>query len=126
MINRELVLNKQVQLVFKEMVEELSLISSGTLFMHIRDNNVGKFGLSHTLLEGNEVEKVANHADGLTREQQTQFLHMAIGTLHYRKWTHGEIAFDFSVINEKLVMSARFVSNYNMSNIWNGQRSVNG
>jgi hypothetical protein len=46
-ILEQLPLTGQVNLVFGEIVEELRYLSSGVVFMQIRNNVIGKFGVRH-------------------------------------------------------------------------------
>lgn len=48
----QLSLARQMDLVFKELQEELSGLSSGTVFVQIRNNVIGKFGIRHNPLSG--------------------------------------------------------------------------
>lgn len=43
----QLSLARQMDLVFRELQEELSGLSSGTVFVQIRNNTIGKFGIRH-------------------------------------------------------------------------------
>ena len=48
MINTDqLSLARQVDLVFKELEAELRGMTSGTVFIQIRNNAIGKFGIRH-------------------------------------------------------------------------------
>ncbi|WP_410514101.1 O-methyltransferase [Paenibacillus sp. BR2-3] len=113
----QLSLARQVDLVFKELQEELSGLSSGTVFVQIRNNVIGKFGIRHNPLTGRSgaysVEK-----EGLTAGQQSSFRLMALESLKYkRRWTHGEISYEFAVIQGMIVVDATLESNYNMANL---------
>jgi hypothetical protein len=46
----QLPLAKQVEIVFREIQNELQQLSSGIIFMQIRNNVIGKFGASHCSL----------------------------------------------------------------------------
>lgn len=48
----QLSLARQMDLVFRELQEELSGLSSGTVFVQIRNNTIGKFGIRHHPLAG--------------------------------------------------------------------------
>jgi hypothetical protein len=113
----QLSLARQVDLVFKELKEELSELSSGTVFVQIRNNVIGKFGIRRNPLTGRSgafaVEK-----EGLTEGQQSSFRHMALESLkHKQRWTHGEISYEFAVIQGMVVVDATLESNYNMANL---------
>jgi hypothetical protein len=117
MVVDQLSLARQLDMVFKELQEELSQLSSGTIFVQIRNNLIGKFGIRHLPLEGSDG-KVEAKVQGLTELQQRSFLKTAIEALKYKtNWTHGEIHFDFTVRHNKLCTSVQFESNYNMSNL---------
>ena len=110
-------LARQIDVVFRELVEELSYLSSGTIFIQIRHNSVGKFGIRHNPIQGQDV-LMNEYKPGLSNQQQLAFRQMAIEALHFKKgWTHGEIIFDFAVRSNKLMTSVQFESNYNMANL---------
>ncbi|PYI50815.1 O-methyltransferase [Paenibacillus flagellatus] len=113
----QLSLSRQLDMVFRELQQELSQLSSGTIFVHIRNNLIGKFGVRHLPLEAADG-KVEPKASGLTALQVRSFQKMAVDALKYKtNWTHGEIHFDFTVRQNKLCTSVQFESNYNMSNL---------
>lgn len=115
--SEQLSLARQVDLVFKELQEELSGLSSGTVFVQIRNNVIGKFGIRHNPLTGRSgtfsVEK-----EGMSAAQQSSFRLMALESLNYkRRWTHGEISYEFAIIQGMVVVDATLESNYNMANL---------
>ena|SRR5690606_28622415 len=111
----QLSLARQVDIVFRQLREELSQLSSGTLFMHIRNNVVGKFGLRHNPIDSLS-ENASPQRNGLNEQQQILFRNSAIQSLRYKNtWTHGEIQIDFAVRSNQLVTSVVFESNYNMA-----------
>ncbi|MFC0211246.1 O-methyltransferase [Paenibacillus chartarius] len=112
----QLPLSKQVELVFRTMKEELSYLPSGTVFIQIRNNVVGKFGIRHNPLEL-EGDTIRPNGSGLTETQIQSFRNMAVEALKYKKWTHGEICYDFAVREGKLGASISFESNYNFSSL---------
>ncbi len=110
-------LARQIDLVFRELKDELSCLDSGTVFIQIRNNSIGKFGIRHNPFEGNEGI-VQPAKGGLNEHQWHCFKDMALKSLNYKKfWTHGEILYDFAVLQNRLRMSVQFESNYNMSNL---------
>jgi hypothetical protein len=114
----EMSLSKQVEVVFKEIEEELSHLSSGIVFLQIRNNVVGKFGIKHFPLESKDGS-IANSGEGLTPEHVRSFRAIAVDSLSYKKrWTHGEIYFEFAVKKGHLIASIQFESNYNMANLF--------
>ncbi|MNE57004.1 hypothetical protein D3C80_1519480 [compost metagenome] len=113
----QLSLARQVDLVFKELQEELSGLTSGTVFMQIRNNAIGKFGIRHNPLSGRGGAITAEH-EGLSSGQQSSFRLMALESLKYkRRWTHGEISYEFAVRQGMVVVDAILESNYNMANL---------
>lgn len=117
MIVQQLSLARQIDIVFKELVDELSVLRSGTVFMHIRNNEIGKFGIRHDPIEGRDGS-VEKHRRGLNEHQRYAFRKMAIQALeHKSNWTHGEIYFEFAIRNNILISSVQFESNYNMANL---------
>ena len=117
MIAEQLPLVRQVDLVFKEIFDELSCLSSGIVFLQIRNNIVGKFKVRHDPIEAQDGN-VNKPVKGLTETQVFSFRKMAIQSLkHKTNWTHGEIYFEFAVKKNMLISSVQFESNYNMANI---------
>jgi hypothetical protein len=115
MILEQLPLARQIDMVFREIKEELVHLTSGTVFVQIRNNVIGKFGVKHLPLESKGGELQAN-MKGLMESQYQSFRQMAIESLKYKKnWTHGEIMFDFTLKQNTLCTSIQFESNYNMS-----------
>jgi hypothetical protein len=113
----QLSLARQLDLVFKELQEELSGLPSGTVFVQIRNNVVGKFGIRHNPLSGRRGVFAAD-MEGLTQEQQASFRLMALESLKYkRRWTHGEISYEFAIRQGMVVVDATLESNYNMANL---------
>jgi hypothetical protein len=122
MMLEHLTLAQQLALVFKTLQEELSQLSSGTVFVQIRNNIIGKFGIRHLPFEGRNG-KVESKPAGLSTVQQQSLLKMAIESLKYKtNWTHGEIMFDFSVRHNTLRASVQFESNYNMAALFNSRK----
>ena len=110
-------LARQVDLVFRQVRKELSHVSSGTVFIQIRNNMVGKFGLRHNPIDTKAGSPIAQ-GQGLTEEQQIAFRNLALEALrHKTEWTHGEIQFEFAVRNNCLIASVQYESNYNMAAI---------
>ncbi|MFF2911096.1 O-methyltransferase [Paenibacillus sp. NPDC057934] len=117
MKTEQLSLARQIDLVFKELQEELSGLSSGTVFVQIRNNVIGKFGIRHLPLSGRKGTFAAE-AEGLTSDQQASFRLMALESLKYkRRWTHGEISYEFAVRQGMVIVDATLESNYNMANL---------
>lgn len=117
MRTEQLSLARQMDLVFHELQEELSGLSSGTVFVQIRNNIIGKFGVRHNPLAGRSGSFAAEQ-EGLTSGQQSSFRVMALESLKYKKrWTHGEISYEFAVRQGMVVVDATLESNYNMANL---------
>ena len=115
--SEQLSLARQVDLVFKELQEELSGLSSGTVFVQIRNNVIGKFGIRHNPLTGRSGAFNAE-GEGMSASQQSSFRLMALESLKYKKrWTHGEISFEFAIMQGLVVVDATLESNYNMANL---------
>ncbi|AFH61950.1 O-methyltransferase [Paenibacillus caseinilyticus] len=111
-------LARQVDMVFAQLREELEHLDSGTVFMQIRNDIVGKFGIRHFPLEsrGAELKKIEK---GLSETQQISFRQAALESLKYKRWTHGEIQFEFATMQDTLCTSITFESNYNMASMVN-------
>lgn len=109
-------LSKQIDFVFRKLKDELCQVNSGTVFVHIRNNEIGKFGVKHLPFEGVDGEVQFGSPNGLTELQFQAFRQMAIASLsRKRSWTHGEIFYDFTVKKGIISVSILFESNYNMS-----------
>ncbi|SDE01805.1 hypothetical protein SAMN02799630_04408 [Paenibacillus sp. UNCCL117] len=116
MILEHLPLARQLDLVFRELKEELTSLTAGTVFVQIRNNMVGKFGIRAFPLEskGLEVKKTDR---GLSESHQLSFRQTALESLKLKKWSHGEIQFEFAMRKDLLCTSVTFESNYNMANL---------
>ncbi|WP_068500733.1 O-methyltransferase [Paenibacillus kribbensis] len=113
----QLSLIRQLDIVFKELDHELAGLSSGIVFVQIRNNVIGKFGIRHNPIAG-KGGTFAAVEPGLSAKHREDFRHMALETLdHKRSWTHGEIAFDFAVRQGIILVDATLESNYNMANL---------
>jgi len=110
-------LTKQLNMVFGKLNEELANLSSGIVFVQIRNNVIGKFGIRHDPFETSKTRPFQG-TTGLTETQRNDFRRMAIQALtHKVGWTHGEIQFEFAVRQGKLRLSITFESNYNMASL---------
>ncbi|MCP3773814.1 O-methyltransferase [Paenibacillus sp. MZ04-78.2] len=116
MILEQLPLARQLDLVFRELREELAQLTSGTVFVQIRNNMVGKFGIRHFPLESKGTE-IKMSERGLSESQQHSFRQTALESLKLKRWTHGEIQFEFAMRQDLLCTSVTFESNYNMANL---------
>ncbi|MCR8645318.1 O-methyltransferase [Paenibacillus sp. N1-5-1-14] len=117
MILEQLPLARQVEIVFKQVRDELSLMSSGSVFIQIRNNVIGKFGVRHLPMES-KGGVISKQEFGLTEAHYIAFKQMAIDSLKYKNsWTHGEILFDFAVKKSALYASVQFESNYNLASL---------
>ncbi|WJH32216.1 O-methyltransferase [Paenibacillus aurantius] len=118
MILEQLPLSKQVEIVFREIKDELCHLSSGIVFIQVRNNVVGKFGVKHNPMESKSGVLEAAEK-GLTELHFHEFRKMAVDSLRYKKnWTHGEIFYEFAVKKESLYASFQFESNYNMASLF--------
>lgn len=110
-------LARQVDLVFKELDVELAGLTSGTVFIQIRNNTIGKFGIRHNPIAGRNG-RLSEDGKGLNQEQMNSFRLMAIEALKFKQyWTHGEISYEFALRQGMIVVDAIMESNYNMANL---------
>ncbi|KAA8784925.1 O-methyltransferase [Paenibacillus amylolyticus] len=117
MKTEQLSLARQLDLVFKELDQELSGLNSGVVFVQIRNNVIGKFGIRHNPITGKDG-RMEMEVEGLNHAQRTSFRAMALETLKFkRNWTHGEISYDFTVRQGMIMIDATMESNYNMANL---------
>lgn len=115
MILETLTLTRQLEMVFRELKEELASLASGTIFVQIRNNLIGKFGVKHDLRSKGDSLKV--DGPGLS-EQHLQALHrIGMLSLERKKWTHGEIQLEFAMKDNALNTSIFSESNYNMNHL---------
>jgi hypothetical protein len=116
MILENVPLARQLEIVFREIKEELAQLTSGTVFVQIRNNVVGKFGVRAFPVEsrGTQLKKMEN---GLSDQELQTFRHTALESLKLKRWTHGEILFEFAMRQDKLCTSVSFESNYNMASV---------
>ncbi|MBP1937957.1 hypothetical protein J2Z20_002874 [Paenibacillus sediminis] len=113
----QLSLARQLDIVFKELEDELAGISSGTLILQIRNNVIGKFGIRHSPIAGRNG-KLTGPEQGLTERHLSSFRHMALESLKFKRhWTHGEVSYDFTIRQGMIIVDAIFESNYNMANL---------
>jgi hypothetical protein len=54
---------------------------------------------------------------GLSEQELQSFRHTAMESLKLKRWTHGEILFEFAMRQNKLCTSVAFESNYNMASL---------
>lgn len=114
----DLSLPRQIDYVFREIRDELMHLSSGTVFVQIRNNIVGKFGIKHHPLESRDGCMQLQDGSGLSEAHVSMLHRMAIDSLRYKaNWTHGEIFYEFAVQKTRLCASVQFESNYNFANI---------
>jgi len=109
---------RQLDMVFRQLNDELAHLSSGIIFIQIRNNVIGKFGIRHDPIQirGNGF---LHHSQGLSEMHRNAFRQLALESLKYkRNWTHGEIQFEFALRNNTLIASVQFESNYNMANLF--------
>ncbi|MCR8632854.1 MULTISPECIES: O-methyltransferase [Paenibacillus] len=116
MILENVPLARQLEIVFREIKEELTQLTSGTVFVQIRNNVVGKFGVRAFPLEskGSQLHKMER---GLSDPELQTFRMTAMESLKLKNWSHGEIQFEFAKRQDKLCTSVAFESNYNMASI---------
>lgn len=124
MLVEQLPLARQLEMVFRELKEELASIASGTIFVQIRNNLIGKFGVKHDPLTARDGEW-SRPQTGLSEQHQQDLRRMGLISLQFKKWTHGEIRFQFALKNNALSANVLMESNYNMANLMsanNGRR----
>ncbi|MFC7677538.1 CopG family antitoxin [Paenibacillus sp. GCM10028914] len=111
----QLYLERELELIFAELQQELSQLVSGTIFVQIRNNQIGRFGI-RTLPSKETDDQVEVKTQGLTKLQQRSLLRHAIEALkHKTNWTNGEILLNFSFQYNEMRTSVQFESNYNIS-----------
>ncbi|MFE5322162.1 O-methyltransferase [Paenibacillus sp. NPDC056579] len=116
MILENVPLARQLDFVFREIKDELAQLTSGTVFVQIRNNVIGKFGVRAFPVEsrGGEIQLMG---PGLSELHVQSFRQTAVESLKLKRWTHGEILFEFAMRKNTLCTSVAFESNYNMASI---------
>lgn len=113
----QLSLARQLDMVFRELDDELSGLNSGIVFVQIRNNVIGKFGIRHDRVEGRSGQMQTSDP-GLNAQQRASFRSMALEALKLKqKWTHGEILYEFAVRQGMIAVDTTMESNYNMANL---------
>lgn len=113
----QLSLARQLDMVFRELDDELSGLNSGIVFVQIRNNVIGKFGIRHDRVEGRSGQ-MQTLDPGLNAQQRASFRSMALEALKLKqKWTHGEILYEFAVRQGMIAVDTTMESNYNMANL---------
>lgn len=116
MLLEQLPLARQLEMVFRELKEELASITSGTIFVQIRNNLIGKFGVKHDPIHSKNG-MWSGPQSGLSEQHQQDLHRMGVISLQRKKWTHGEIRFQFALKNNALSANVLMESNYNMANL---------
>jgi len=110
-------LTKQLNIVFTSLDKELAGLTSGIVFIQIRNNVIGKFGIRHDPFETSKTHPFQG-TGGMSEAQRNDFRRMAIQSLRHKVgWTHGEIQFEFAIRQGKLRLSVTFESNYNLASL---------
>ncbi|MDP4098407.1 O-methyltransferase [Paenibacillus sp. P96] len=113
----QLSLARQVDMVFRELDDELSGMDSGIVFLQIRNNVIGKFGIRHFPVESRGGQMQMSES-GLNAQQRSSFRSMALEALKLKqKWTHGEISYEFTIRQGLINVDTTIESNYNMANL---------
>ena len=116
MIIEQMPLSRQLDMVFRELKEELASLASGTIFMQIRNNLIGKFGVKQHSA-GAEQSVESNDLLGLTDRHLHALRLMGNASLSRRRWTHGELLLQFALRHNELSADVILESNYNMANL---------
>jgi hypothetical protein len=110
-------LARQMDYIFRGLQDELRYAKSGTVTVHIRDNEIGKFGVKHEPIEM-RGEPLPRSEVSMSDDQLKAFRELAVGSLDHKKgWTHGQISYEFVVRKSILCISVQFESNYNLAGL---------
>jgi hypothetical protein len=102
-------LEKKLEVVFDELVEDLSVVTSGILFIHIRDNRVASFGVRQRTEAEKGDQIIQPDRIGLSPVHQNSFRSMAIEVFKRKQvWLDGEMLFPFTVHARTLRASAQY------------------
>ncbi len=109
-------LSQQLELVFRALKDELASLASGTVFLQIRNNLIGKFGVKHDLIPSSNGALPGMNR-GLQEHHQEALRRAGLQSLTRKKWTHGEVSLAFQLKDDALMANIQMESNYNMSNL---------
>lgn len=109
-------LTRQLEMVFRALKDELASLASGTIIVQIRNNLIGKFGVKHDPINGNNGT-LNDDGRGLNDQHQMELRRMGLQSLERKRWTHGEIQLEFALLKDSLRTSVQFESNYNMNSL---------
>lgn len=111
---------KQLEVVVRTLANELRYMASGTVFVQIRNDAVGKFGIKHEPMDMGRDGGLPKTEVFMDEEHLRSFRQLMIGALEHKKnWTYGEIYFEFAMKKNALYANVQFESNYNMANLPN-------
>lgn len=125
MFMQQLSLARQIDMIFREIREELAQLTSGIIFVHIRNNVIGKFGIRHDPIAMKDGQ-LSGDARGLTEVHIAHLRQLGLQSLQFKKrWTHGEILYEFALKQNKLFASVQFESSYNLASLVSEQLQSN-
>ncbi|WP_438444665.1 O-methyltransferase [Gorillibacterium sp. sgz5001074] len=117
----------QLEMVMRTLSNELRYLDSGTVFVQIRNDVVGKFGVKHEPIDMKVEGTLPKTEVYMDDENLKSFRQLVIGSLDHKKnWTHGEIYYEFSMKKNALHANVQFETNYNMANLLGKPNSNKG
>jgi len=116
MLIEQMPLTRQLEMVFRALKDELASLASGTIFVQIRNNLIGKFGVKHFPI-GVMESSSPKEKQGLSEQHLHALRRMGLLSLQQKRWTHGELQLEFVLRNDDLQASVQCESNYNMNHL---------
>lgn len=107
---RSIPLPVQVNMIFQDLKDELCGLSEGTVFLHIRNEQVATYGVRHRLESRHERSSDGTYAAGGVSEDQLKLFREMATELVSRKinWKRGTVSYKFTVKHGALQVSANF------------------
>lgn len=102
----------QIDLAFRRLAEELSVLSTGIIYFRIGSGRVTRFGIRHNPLSSSRVGKEFDgfRTNGLCELHRFSFRRLAVQAIKRSNgWDNGEIRFSFVMKNDQIVSNIHYV-----------------
>lgn len=107
---RSIPLPVQVNMIFQDLKEELCGLSEGTVFLHIRNEQVATYGVRHRI--ENRLERCSDGTfakTGVSEDHVQLFREMAAELVSRKNnWKRGTVSYKFAIKQGALHVSANF------------------
>jgi hypothetical protein len=100
----------QVNMIFQDLKEELCGLSAGTVFLHIRNEQVATYGVRHRLENRHERRNDGSYSrTGVSEDHVHLFREMAAELVGRKNnWKRGTVSYKFAIKQGALHVSANF------------------